>query len=108
MFLQFSSDVGIDYRDTLIQEFATETADKTSTIGSAIRSGDFVEAQRLSHSLKSGAGTFGAIALQKCAERLEQASADSDADALAALYEELVPLAAQSVEEVKSEAAAAV
>ena len=104
VFVQFSSDVGEDYRDTLIEEFAVETASKTSAIGDAIRSGNFVDAQRLAHSLKSGAGTFGAIALQRCAEMLEAASARQDAEELAVLYEELEPLAAQSVETVKAEA----
>lgn len=105
IFLQFANDVGPEHRDMLVEEFAVETTDKIQTIGAAVRSGDFVEAQRLAHSLKSGAGTFGAIALQKCAESVEGAGAARDGAALAGLYDELVPLALQSVEEVRDVAA---
>ena len=74
------------------------------TIGAAIRSGDFEETQRLTHSLKSGAGTFGVVALQNCAERLEAASAAGAGSDLRHLYEELVPLAKRSVAEVQAAA----
>jgi TMAO reductase system sensor TorS len=107
VFGQFSSDVGPDYRDVLIEEFATETAGKVDAIGAAIASGNFDEAQRLSHSLKSGAGTFGAIALQKCAERIEAASADGDPDRLVRLQPELAALARRSVDLVRAEASSA-
>ena len=104
VFLQFSDDVGADYRDTLVKEFAEETFGKVKTIGAAIRSGDFEETQRLTHSLKSGAGTFGVVALQNCAERLEAASAAGAGSDLRRLYEELVPLAKRSVAEVQAAA----
>lgn len=106
VFEQFSNDVGTDFRDTLVEEFVTETAGKVDSIGLAIQAGDFEEAQRLSHSLKSGAGTFGAIALQRCAERLEAASAMGDRGGLDRLHAELVPLAQRSVERVRAEAQA--
>lgn len=105
VFRQFSADVGPDYCDTLVKEFVAETADKVATIGAAVADEDFDEAQRLSHSLKSGAGTFGAVALQKCAERLEMASADRAIDELRSLHAELIPLAERSVAEVETEAA---
>jgi signal transduction histidine kinase/CheY-like chemotaxis protein/HPt (histidine-containing phosphotransfer) domain-containing protein len=101
IFLQFASDVGPEYRDMLVEEFAVETADKIDTIGAAVRNRDFEAAQRLAHSLKSGAGTFGATALQKCAECLEGAGASQSVEGLAKYYEQLVPLALRSVEEVK-------
>tara|TARA_R110002072_G_scaffold10726_15_gene49667 strand:+ start:1007 stop:3277 length:2271 start_codon:yes stop_codon:yes gene_type:complete len=102
IFLQFANDVGPEHRDMLVEEFAVETADKIETIGAAVRDGDFAAAQRLAHSLKSGAGTFGATALQKCAESLEGAGADRNAEDLARYYDEMVPLALRSVDEVKS------
>lgn len=105
VFLQFADDVGPDHRDMLVEEFAVETADKIKTIGAAVRSTDYLEAQRLAHSLKSGAGTFGAIALQKCAESIEGASAAQDGAELVRLYDDLVPLALRSVDEVKAVAA---
>lgn len=107
VFLQFADDVGPEHRDMLVEEFAVETADKIRTIGVALRSADYVEAQRLAHSLKSGAGTFGAIALQKCAESIEAASAARNGSELARLYDDLVPLALRSVDEVKGAAAIA-
>ncbi len=107
VFVQFSNDVGPDYRDVLIEEFATETVGKVDAIGVAIAVGNFEEAQRLSHSLKSGAGTFGAIALQKCAERVEAASAAADADRLGRLQAELSALARRSVDLVRAEASSA-
>ena len=88
VFGQFSSDVGADYRDALDEEFASETTGKVTSIAAAIAERNFAEAQRLSHSLKSGAGTFGAVALQKCAERIELASAAADSEALAQLHRE--------------------
>lgn len=107
IFLQFANDVGPEHRDMLVEEFVVETADKIETIGAAVRSQDFAGAQRLAHSLKSGAGTFGATALQKCAERLEGAGADQNAGDLARYYDEMVPLALRSVSEVKSVASSA-
>lgn len=102
IFLQFANDVGPEHRDMLVEEFAVETADKIAHIGAAVRNQDFAGAQRLAHSLKSGAGTFGAIALQKCAESLEGAGADQNAEKLVRYYDEMVPLALRSVDEVKS------
>ena len=107
VFEQFASDVGPEHRDMLVEEFAAETADKVETIGAAVRNHDFEAAQRLAHSLKSGAGTFGAIALQKCAESLEGAGAARSAPDLTKYYDELVPLALRSVEEVKTVASSA-
>ena len=106
VFRQFSSDVGADYCDTLIREFAAETAQKVEAIGAAVRGGDYEEVQRLAHSLKSGAGTFGAVALQRQAERLEQAGADGARDTLGRLHAGLAPLAERSIAEIRSEAAA--
>ncbi|MFT5487376.1 MAG: signal transduction histidine kinase/CheY-like chemotaxis protein [Alphaproteobacteria bacterium] len=102
IFLQFASDVGPEHRDMLVEEFAVETVDKIETIGAAVRSQDFAGAQRLAHSLKSGAGTFGAIALQKCAESLEGAGAEQNGEDLVRYYDAMVPLALRSVDEVKS------
>lgn len=107
VFGQFSSDVGADFRDVLVEEFATETAGKVYAIVTAIEAGSFAEAQRLSHSLKSGAGTFGAIALQRCAERIEMAAAAGDADAARPLLAELSEIADRSVSMVRAAAASA-
>lgn len=101
IFLQFANDVGPEHRDMLVEEFAVETADKIENIGAAVRSQDFAGAQRLAHSLKSGAGTFGATALQKCAENLEGAGAEENVEDLVRYYEAMVPLALRSVDEVK-------
>ncbi|MEX2455527.1 MAG: ATP-binding protein [Rhodospirillaceae bacterium] len=107
IFGQFSDDVGADFRDEIVEEFAAETTGKVSAIAAAIHSREFAEAQRLSHSLKSGAGTFGAVALQRCAERIEAASRAEDIEALRRLHAELIELADRSLLTVRNEASSA-
>ena len=60
----------------LIDKFSSTHAEDFALIQHHLNTGDKVEARRLAHSLKGGAGTLGAIAVQAAAASLEAAIKD--------------------------------
>ena len=73
VFAQFGRDVGGDYLSILLDEFITEVHDNIARARENATVTNHNEAGRLVHSLKSSAGTIGAVRLEACAEIVERA-----------------------------------
>lgn len=67
---------------SLLRKFVAGQADAPERMHALLRAGDAAAAERIAHTLKSVAGTLGAVALQGSAEELE-AALRSDADGAA-------------------------
>ena len=65
----------------LLQQFVREHSGTNAALGEALGQGDSPRAARLAHTLKSTAGSIGAVVLQGAAAALEDAMAKTEGDA---------------------------
>ncbi|MFT5440826.1 MAG: two-component system sensor histidine kinase/response regulator, partial [Alphaproteobacteria bacterium] len=72
IFAQFGRDVGDEYLKILVEEFTSEAGENIAKARENSIAGNHAEAGRLIHSLKSGAGTIGAVRLEACAALIER------------------------------------
>jgi two-component system, sensor histidine kinase and response regulator len=72
IFAQFGRDVGDEYLQILVEEFVSEAGENIAKAKANAIAGNHTEAGRLIHSLRSGAGTIGAVRLEVCAALIER------------------------------------
>lgn len=86
---QFGRDVGDDNLAALLEDFETESRRLLEQVQAAVEGKAFNAAGRFTHSLKSSAGTIGAIELEAVGARMETACFERQEDQIADLIEEL-------------------
>ncbi len=95
---QLAADTDDSLLGRVVGIFIGETRDRLRAIHTALNTGDWVRLQREAHTLKSGAGTFGAQQLHTHARRLDEACRAEDLATVAALAEDLDGIAASALE----------
>ena len=100
IFAQFGRDVGGDYLSILLDEFITEASDNIVRARENATVTNHNEAGRLVHSIKSSAGTIGAVRLEACAEIVERACFEGRLDGLDEAFSRLETEARLAIEQL--------
>ena len=85
--------IGIDDPEVvvdLIDTFLTDSQRQVEEMHRSMAAGDFKTLHRAAHSMKSSSATFGAMALSKLCQRLEQSAKEQCADGTCAEQIEIV------------------
>jgi HPt (histidine-containing phosphotransfer) domain-containing protein len=82
----------------LIDKFVTEIEQRMSAIEAMLEQESLENLERLAHSIKGSAGTFGAVQLHRCARDLEKSCKDQQSDLSQQQADELLKIAGDTLQ----------